>query len=123
MSRGIEMSADHPQVHPDNTLQSRTDMIFADQKNRMSIDTELRPQISATHYVPVTSSGFDSLGFILAILYTAMSTARTTIAILTTLFMAKELRKMMAATAPNRQMIAMITCICEALFFRMGHNA
>jgi hypothetical protein len=123
MSRVIEMSADHPQVHPDNTLQSRTDMKSADQENRMSIDAELRPQISATHYVPVTSSGFDSLGFILAILYTAMSTARATIATLTTLFMAKELRKMMTAAAPNTQIIAMMTCICEPLFFRMGHNA
>jgi len=86
MSRGIEISADYPQIHPDNTLQSRTDMKSADHKNRISIDTELRPQISATHYVPVTSSGFDSLGFILATEITATAHARTTIAAVTNPF-------------------------------------
>jgi hypothetical protein len=107
----IEMSADHPQVHPDDTLQSRSDMKSANQENRMSIDAAERSQISATHYVPITSFGFDSLGCILAILYTAMSTTRETIATLTTPFMAKALRKMMTATAPNTQIIEMMICI------------
>jgi hypothetical protein len=117
MSRGIEMSADHPQVHPDNTLQSRTDMKSADQKNRMSIDAELRPQISATHYVPVTSSGFDSLGFILATEITATAHARTTIAAVTNPFKSIIFTNMMAAIQPTIPIPAMILSMCAFPFF------
>jgi hypothetical protein len=68
MSHGIEMSADHPQVHPDNTFQYRSDMKSTDQENRMFIDAEERSQISATHYFPVSFSDFCSFGCILAML-------------------------------------------------------
>ena len=88
----------------------------------MSIKVEKLSQISVTHYFPAMFSRFDSLSFILAILYTAMSTTRATIATLTTPFMAKVLRKMMTATAPNTQSIAMMICIFKPLFFRMDRN-
>jgi hypothetical protein len=98
-------------------------MKSADQENRVSIDAAERSRISTTHYFPVTSFGFDSLGCILAILYIAMSTTRETIATLTAPFMAKALRKMMTTAAPKTQIMEMMICICESLFLRMGRNS
>jgi hypothetical protein len=123
MSHGIEMSADHPQVHPDNTLQSRSDMKSADQENRMFIDTEERSQISATNYFPVSFPDFVSLGCLILRQYPTMSINEATIGSLTLLLMSSILSNMTIPKAQNKPIIAMILSMCAFPLLSIGRNS
>jgi len=88
----------------------------------MQIEPDGRSQISITRYRSVSYSDFVSLGCILAIPYTAISTTGMTIAALIPPPMSRVLRNMIIPAAPNTPIIARMTCMCSPPFLSLDRN-